>query len=120
MKGTSLIRRPGDIDKIEVKRYDRASPTLDELKTAIGGGYLEAVPGFYSMAYAGTVMNAVAMCDEDGKRKELPVNEGATFAWEAALRRQGSTLRGSGDRPTDYLVGTVIVLFGDKEFSESL
>jgi hypothetical protein len=120
MKGTMLILRPGDIEKVEVKKYDGVAPTLEELKSALGGGYLEVVPGFFTMAYGGTVLNAVAMCDEDGKRKELPLNEAATIAWEAALRRQGSTLRGPGDRPKDYLVGTVIVLFGDKEFSESL
>ena len=118
MRGTMLILRPHEA-RPEVKQFARA-PTLDELKTAIGGGYLEAIPGFFSIGYGGTVMNCVAMCDEDGKRRKLAINDAATIAWEHALRRQGSTLLTRDGTTTDHLVGNVIVLFGDREFTEAL
>ena len=58
----------------------------------------------------------MAFCDEDGKgRRNLPLNRMATFAWDAAMRRD----HGCGCAP-DYLVGNVVVVFGDREFMEAL
>ena len=118
MRGTMLILRP-DEPVPEVKQYARPV-TLEELQSAVGG-YIEEIPGFRSIGYGGTVMNCVALANENGKQKKLPLNEQATWAWEMALRRRGASLRMPGtDNASDHLVGTVIVLFGDREFSESL
>lgn len=126
MKGTMLIFRPNEPTP-EQKDY-ASSPTLDELKTAIGGGWLELVPGFNSIAIgirggqSGVVINCRAFCDEEGKRKHLPPNDIATIAWDQALRRKGSPgiLDAHSGMPIDRLCGTVAVLFGDKEFMASL
>lgn len=118
MRGTMLILRP-DEHAPEIKHYARAV-TLEELQTAVGG-YIEQIPGFYSIGFGGTVMNCVALANENGKLKKLPLNEQATWAWEMALQRQGRTLRLAGtDDAADTLCGTIIILFGNREFSESL
>lgn len=119
MHGTMLVFAPRTMGISEIT-FDRA-PTLEELKGAIGGGYLEAVPGFDSVIYNDIVMSCVALCDEDGKRKRLDLNAAASIAWDRALRRQGETLVDlKTSRARDYLVGSVVVLFGDKEFMGSL
>jgi hypothetical protein len=118
MRGTMLIFRPGN-SAPEAKHY-KQSPSLEELHTAVGG-YLEIVPDFKTIAYAGTVMNCQALCNENGKLNHLPVNEGATYAWEHALRREGLSLLDDKTRTyKDYLVGQIAVLFGDAEFMASL
>jgi hypothetical protein len=120
MKGTMLIMRPSEPFP-EMKLYNR-SPTLDELKTAIGGGWLELVPHFTTIGIAvspdadkATVMDCVAFCNEHGKNEHQPFNENATSAWEQSVRR---ITRESG--LNDVLVGTVVVLYGDREFMQSL
>jgi len=120
MLGTVIVIRPGDLDKDpEVKYYARAI-TADELRTIVGG-YLEQVPGFLTIGYAGTVMTCVAFCNEYGKLDKLPVNEPATLCWERALRRQGlNLLDDKTNTPKDWLVGNIAVLFGDREFMEAL
>lgn len=112
MRGTMITFEPGKPPT--AIPFDRAIK-LEELKAGIGGGYLEVVPGFTDIAWAGVVMNCIAFCDEDGKRKELPTNDLATSLWELSLRRKGSALMGR-----DYLVGQIAVVFGDREFVESL
>jgi hypothetical protein len=113
MRGTMLVFEPGKMGPRGMT-FDRA-PKLEELKDAIGGGYLEIVPGFTTVAYGGVVMNCVAFCDEDGKRKEMQVNDLANAFWKASLDRKGGmTVFG------DHLVGPVAVLFGDREFMQSL
>lgn len=65
-----------------------ASFKLAELHTIVGG-YIQAVPlpdGRY------------LVCNEDGKRLELPVNEAATRALHAA-----------GGMPSDLVVGEVLI-----------
>ena len=44
MNGSILIFKPGSISP-EVQNLT-AAPKLEELKSAIGGGWLEVVPGF--------------------------------------------------------------------------
>ena len=80
MRGTMLIFRPSQ-QHAERKHFDRAL-TLEDLKDGIGGGYFELVPGFRAIAYAGVVMD---FCDEDGKRKQLHINELANDAWDQAF-----------------------------------
>jgi hypothetical protein len=115
-----VIIRPGDIDRDpEVVHYTRAV-TAEELGTVIGG-YVEAVPGFSTIGFAGVVMSCVAFCNEHGKLDKLPVNEPATAYWERSLRRQGMQLLDDKTQiPKDWLVGNVVVLFGDGEFMAAL
>jgi hypothetical protein len=63
----------------------------------------------------------VAFCDEDGKKKGLPVNKTATYLWETALRLvKHPGLMTYDGQVYDYLVGSIVVVSGDKEFMEEL
>jgi hypothetical protein len=109
MRGTMLVyRADGGLD---IAGFDR-TPTLDELQ-AVVGGYIEHVPAFDTIAYMGTIMHCVALCNESGKLDHLPRNDNATTAWSQAVRRHGFHLQES-------LFGTVAVLFGDREFMSDL
>ena len=113
MRGTMLIIRASGA-RVEVTRFNR-EVTLDELKTAIGGGYIEAVPHFRTIKIEGRLRPCWAICDEDGKLKNLPYNDMATAIWNEAFHR----LHGISTYP-DYLVGDVAVLYGDRKFMEAL
>ena len=65
-----------------------ASFTLLELQLIVGG-YIEAVP-----THDGRVM----VCNEDGKRLNLPVNHAATLILHVA-----------GGMPDDFVVGNVLI-----------
>ena len=66
-------------------------------------------------------MNCVALCNEHGKLDHLPMNEIATALWSDALRRKGINLIDERSRkPVDWLVGSIVVLFGDREFMSEL
>jgi Domain of unknown function (DUF3846) len=81
-------------------------PGLQELTKAVGG-WLETVP--YFTAFAGDP--CVAFCDEDGKRKRLPVNEVATFLWKVSVGRNVLD---------DVLVGPVVIITGPHSFLNKL
>lgn len=49
--------------------------TLAELQAAIGGGYIEAVPGTNGRVY----------CDEEGRLKDLPFNVSASVKYGRRL-----------------------------------
>lgn len=116
MRGSMIIMAlNGDT---ELREFDRP-PTLEELQAGVGG-YLEVVPFFNSIDYGGSVLNCVAFCNEQGKFEYLPINDRATATWELALKRHGQKLRDEHDAMMDFLVGPVIVLFGDREFMASL
>lgn len=106
MNGTMLIFRPGE--DLEVRTLD-ATPEIETLHELVGG-YIEAVPGFDRVAHAGTEQRCVAFCNEEGKLNGLPPNTVATVLWRIALGRPQS----------DWLVGPVVVLYGDREFMEDL
>lgn len=114
MRGTILVYKP-HVAKPEVRSFTRALD-LGELKDAIGGGLLEMVPGFTSIAYDGEIHRCVAFCDEEGKlergRPPMALNVEATRQWLARLPPDLKT--------RDYLVGQVAVVFGDDEFMEEL
>ncbi|MBO0716444.1 MAG: DUF3846 domain-containing protein [Rhizobiales bacterium] len=94
-------------------------PTLEELQEVVGGD-IEAVQGFLSVQFGTATVRCVALCNENGKHEHLPINMAATLAWERALRRIGIELRDVSGAPKEWLVGTVVVLFGDREFMEAL
>ena len=97
MKG-ALIIIPTGAGAVSSKEL-AAPPALEDLKAAIGGGYIEAVPGF--TRFKGKP--CVAFCDEDGKRKNMLVNGIATELWYEQV----------GDR-YDWLVGPVVIVTGDE------
>ena len=90
-------------------------PDLETLRAGIGGGWLEAVPGWKTFIplLSGPVP-CEAFCDEDGKRKQLPYNQSATWQWHAAMQRDGFNFM------PDDLLGDVVVLTGDRKFMRSL
>jgi len=113
MQGTMLIFKADGSDK-QVRQLDRA-PVLEELKAAIGGGWIESVPYFDQIEWRGEWRKCWAICDEEGKLKGLDINPRATLLWEKSLRQTHGAV--SMD---DILCGTVSVLFGDDEFMQAL
>lgn len=83
-----------------------APPALQDLQGGVGG-YIQLVP--YFTRYEG--QPCVAFCDEDGKRKGLPINQRATELWTELeprfIRR-------------DVLVGPVVIVTGDKALMREL
>lgn len=115
MKGTMLILRPGE-EAPEAIIYERRLE-LDDLRAGVGG-YIEIVPYFNTIGYAGVVMDCIAFCNEYGKIENMRLNAQATMAWDMALKRVGRSLLRTTGQPADYLVGNIIIIFGDKEFME--
>lgn len=101
MKGTLTTIKPDG--ERTVVTLDRAA-TLDDLRAAIGGGYIEFVP--YLERFEG--VRAQAICDEEGKLNGLPLNAIATKYWPASIRAG------------DVLVGDVCFITGDDAFMEAL
>src|SRR5262245_11064085 len=109
MKGTLLIFRPDDTPL--VTEVD-GPPTLDLLKDGIGGGYLEVIPYFNTIRFNGRYQQCFAFCDEDGIRKDLPINPEATMHWDNAVARSKSPLKCA----PSLLRGQILVVMGDGEF----
>lgn len=110
MKGTIITLRPdGSTSVLDLHR----TATLDHIKTAIGGGHIEVVPGFTSIESQGHLVSCVVFCDEDGKRKNLPLNAPGTVLWGKCLGLHIAKMR-------DHLVGNIAIVFGDAEFMEAL
>jgi hypothetical protein len=124
MQGTMLVFLPTGREP-EIKKFSYA-PGLDEVKAAIGGGWLEMVPRFETIEHEGELHKCVAFCDEEGKldyrtsgkSANAPdaANKWATVLWDQALRRGGHP----GLVTPYYLSGRVCVLFGDEQFMGSL
>jgi hypothetical protein len=79
-------------------------PELEELQALVGGS-IEIVPLWDE--FAGE--EALAICNEEGKIKNLPVNHAATTLWYSHL---GKRVQGRGH--DDVLVGDVVVIYGAK------
>jgi hypothetical protein len=125
MKGTMMVISAFGENQEQIfpdARELHEAPSLETIKEAIGGGWLEKVPGFESIEVDNSVHPCVALCDEDGKRKQLQVNEAATGLWHQALLRLGGHpgLVTPYGTLADYLVGSIVILYGDDEFMESL
>jgi len=110
MKGTIISITP-DFQRIITDCTEAV--TLEQLREAIGGGYIELIPFFNNIEGTdGLIIRCVAFCDEDGKLKKLRFNEIATSLWRNAIRR-------NGHQSNDVLCGPVAIVFGDKEFMEA-
>src|SRR5262249_58995949 len=83
MRGTMLVFQPHAVPQV---REFSQPPTLEEVQAVIGGD-LQLVPGFRTIRYGAAVMDCFALCNANGKHKGLPMNDLATIAWKAALRR---------------------------------
>jgi hypothetical protein len=96
-------------------------PHFELIKEAIGGGYVELVPLFNSYEHDGRWVKCVAFGDEEGKLKKFPINKEATVLWDKALRRANhpGLLKPNGQM-ADVLVGSICIVFGDKEFMAGL
>jgi hypothetical protein len=109
--GLFIIRQDGLVERRELTR----PPTGKELHDIIDG-YLEIVPFWNHLKTLDINSSCVAFCDSDGKtvgNKKL--NESATTMWENVLRLQGKTSIG-----VDYLVGDIVVVWGDRQLLEAL
>lgn len=119
MKGVMLVflAEGGVPKKVELD----GPPSLEALQNAVGG-YLEAVPGFNTFNVEGKLESCVVFCNEEGKLLGLPVNTKATKLWEACLNRAGDSLFTSSPikRAKDYLVGNIVVIYGDQSLMEAL
>lgn len=85
-----------------------APPALQDLQGGVGG-YIELVPHF--TRYQGK--DCVAFCDEDGKRKGLPVNTHASTLWFLQQTDRGVIHH-------DWLVGPIVIVTGDKALMREL
>lgn len=119
MKGTMLIYRPGE-EVAEIKPLDH-TPDFIELHNMVGGE-IEVVPLFGTIKYGDKIEDCVAFCAEFGKIESFPVNRMATMEWERALARRGDghTLFHADGSMKDFLVGNIVVVFGDAEFMGNL
>lgn len=88
-------------------------PSLDFLQDAVGGP-IELIPHFSSIAISGYIRNCFAYCNEEGKLQRLKPNAKAQQLWQDAMVRTGVELTG------DVLLGSVVILYGDNTFMESL
>jgi len=117
MRGTLLVFQPHALPHV---REFLQPPSQEEVQAVVGGD-LQAVPGFRSIRYGNMVMDCIALCDANGNLENLAINNLATIAWKEALRRAvDAGLWRSELMPTGPLVGTVAVLFGDREFMDAL
>jgi hypothetical protein len=121
MRGTILVIDPGKSASKKSVEID-GKPTLDALKDAIGGGYIEKVPGFDSVEIDNRVRKCVVFGDEDGKCKGMRVNAVATGLWHHALLRRGhpGLVVAATGAIADFLVGPIALVYGDEEFMRSL
>ena len=83
------------------------------------GGYLEVVPHFHSIDYDGAVRKCVALCNEEGKL-DRPATDYRTTRRDGYGGKRCSAITASVAPFPDYLVGNIVVLFGDREFMEAL
>lgn len=115
MKGTALIYQPG-LPSPAIVQLDAPLPI--KFLHDLVGGYIEVVPGFDHIRVGDKIECCVAFCNEDGKgRLGLPFNPAATEEWEQAVPTGLRTPRGQW---LDFLVGPVVVVFGDDEFMAEL
>lgn len=114
MKGTMMtIPANGPLASVALAE----PPALETLQQAVGG-FLEVVPHLRTLETKSGTVPCVAFCNEEGKLDRphpLPKNPRANLLWSAAMQRE----YGCGPEP-DYLVGTIVVLFGDDAFMETL
>ncbi len=117
MLGTMLIIKPEGRNDSDVLL--NKVPSLEELQAAVGGP-IQRVPQFnkYQARQAdGRYLPKECMvyCHENGKMLGLEANNKATSLWNECLRA-GFNVHDNAD----YLVGDIVILYGDVEFMRGL
>ena len=113
MIGSLLIYRPTYPEPL-IEEIERP-PTAEQLHDLVHG-YIELIPHFNTIIHKGTKRACAAFCNEHGKINGLIINVPATRLWHVALER---TI-GAVVPFDDYLVGTIVVIIGDKELMRNL
>lgn len=99
-------------DQTNSRIYKATHPLTLKRSQIIVGGFIEAVPEWRrNLHNDGTLYDAVALCNEDGKGQLLPVNRLATTRWAQAIPMPLVELL-----KRDILVGNIVLAFGDHEF----
>lgn len=101
-------------DQTEPRTYRAIRPLSLQRAHRIVGGYVEAIPHWNQHLHSdGTVYDAVALCNEDGKGLGLPFNRQATIRWAHAINMLVPDLLRQ-----DHLVGNILLSWGDLEYME--
>jgi len=74
------------------------------------GGYIELVPHWNHVTVDGKVQRCAVFCDENGKVNGRPINKIATGLWYSAIN----------GIVEDYLVGDIVIVWGNKAFISRL
>jgi len=85
-------------------------PALSVLRKALGGP-LEHVPYWDRISVNGRTHPCVVFCNEEGKIHGLSVNDRANMLWYEVAPHM---------RRHDYLVGSIVVLWGDETFMREI
>ena len=111
MKGTMvIIPVTGPEQRIELTE----PPETGAIHNAVGG-FFESVPYFTEYGTPDGTVHCVAFCNEEGKIKNLAYNDRANKLWTRLMVLK----QGRAPYP-DFLVGPVVILYGDDEFMESI
>jgi hypothetical protein len=113
MKGTMvIIPVAGPETRIELD----APPESEAIHDAVGG-HIEMVPYFTEYETPDGPVDCIAFCNEEGKLHNPPLayNNRANEIWNLLMVRK----HGRSPHP-DYLVGNVVILYGDAELMEAL
>jgi hypothetical protein len=112
-----LIYNPNE--KLAMIKPIASPPEVEDIRTILSGP-LQLVPNFNNVLYGDKTQTCIAYVNENGKLTNAAFNQAATAEWERALNRQSQSLRRNDGVIVDYLVGPVVVLFGDDEFMKEL
>ena len=107
MKGVMRIIHADSMENLVEDIELTDIPDLEALQNAVGGP-IQIVHFFHKTSEN---KNCVALCNEDGQWIGLSPNTLATRYWQRQLRLY---------TPNDFLVGAVVILFGDDEFEKKL
>ena len=111
MKGTMVIIPVSGPET----RTEHTEPVDSQALHDAVGGFIELVPYFEEYETPDGAVFCIAFCNENGKQERLQYNDRANRMWTRIM----VTKYGRAPYP-DYLVGNVVILFGDEKFMESL